>query len=278
MRPIGILLLVFFTASPLSAAPRLLLGVHPYLDEHEVVRRFEPLAQYISQQTGQAVQVRVGKNYAEHIEVVGGDRVDIAYLGPSAYVRLLKRFSAKPILGRLQAAGKATFHGYIVTRTGSDVRRLEDLAGRRFAFGDRNSTMSHLVPRYMLQQAGVSVRDLASYRHYKGHNNVAMAVLSGAADAGAIKAEVLEHFRSKGLQALAETPEISEHLFVTRADLPPALVQRLRKILLDLKDSGRIAQVLAPIKKTATGIVPASGADYDNLRRIMQQVKGKDDH
>ncbi len=269
---IFLILLSLSPAAPATDQP-LLLGVHPYLDDREVIQRFTPLAREISGRLQRPVQVRVGRDYTEHIEAVGQDRVDIAYLGPAPYVRVVDKYGAKPILGRLEAAGSPSFHGYIVVRNDSGIAQLEDLRARHFAFGDRNSTMSHLVPRYMLQQAGIQLTDLASHRHFKGHNNVAIAVLTGDVDAGAVKSEVMEQFRARGLHPLARTPAISEHLFVTRSNLPPPLVERLRSILLELRDNGRVAFSLSPIKSTATAIVPASDRDYDNLRAILSQVQ-----
>jgi hypothetical protein len=45
----------------------------------------------------------------------------------------------------------------IIARNDSNIRTLADLAGKRFAFGDPNSTMSHFVPRTVLAGAGLSV-------------------------------------------------------------------------------------------------------------------------
>jgi phosphonate transport system substrate-binding protein len=273
-------LLLLVTALLAAAAPAheapYVLGVHPYLDELELVRRFTPLAEDLARVLARDVRVEVGTDYEDHIRAIGQDRLDVAYLGPASYVEVTRRYGPKPILARLEADGTPSFRGYIVVRDDSPLERLADLKGGRFAFGDPDSTMGTLVPRFMLLEAGIDLADLAEYRHLVGHKNVALAVLTGNADAGALKAEVYEQYRRHGLRALAESPAISEHLFVTRSDLAPALVARLRARLLGLREAGLVERVLVPIKAGITALVPAQDADYDNLRRIVERVKAQD--
>lgn len=88
-----------FTPGPTAAADTgLILGVHPYLPLSEIKRRFSPLANYLAQVAGQPVTVRVGGNDEEHIEAVGNNRLDIAFLGPVPFLHVTQRFGHKPLL------------------------------------------------------------------------------------------------------------------------------------------------------------------------------------
>jgi phosphonate transport system substrate-binding protein len=254
------------------AQPPLLLGVHPYLQKDEIIRRFTPLADYLSAELNRPVEVRVGKDYQAHLQAIGNDDIDIAYLGPSLYVETTKLFGSKPLLARLEANGKPTFQGHIIIRQNSPMRRLTDLKNHYFAFGDPESTMSSLVPQAMLLQNGIKLSDLSGYRHYDGHVNVALAVLSGDADAGAVKEEVFDKYQPRGLRSLQATPAISEHLFVTRSNLSWPLVEKIRVLMLGLRTPKAVNKILKPIKKTATGLVEVEDSDYDSLRRILDTL------
>lgn len=271
LRAIKVFTLFWFTL-PASASAQLLLGVHPYLSPEIVVERFQPLANYLSLKLDMDVEVRVGRNYESHIQAIGRDNIDIAFLGPASYVRLVEDYGHKPILARLEANGRPSFKGHIIVRSDSTISSLSDLEQKYFAFGDKNSTMSRLVPQAMLEQHGVTLEKLSGYRFLKGHRNVAMAVLAGDADAGAIKEEVFQQFSDKGLRSLAVTPEISEHLFVTKADMDPALINQLREIMLEIRQQEQVELVLRPIKEKLTGLVPATDSDYDLLRELMHLV------
>ena len=93
------------------AAKPLILAVHPFLSHEEVEKKFTPLANYLSDVTGLEIKVRVGSSYKEHIQYVGEDKVDIAYMGPASYVALLIEFGSKPILCKLEVDGRSYFQG-----------------------------------------------------------------------------------------------------------------------------------------------------------------------
>ena len=260
------------TAGPAAAAEPLILGVHPYLAPADVVARFTPLAGYLDRQLGQRVQVRVGRDYAQHIETIGRDTIDVAYVGPASYVKMVARHGAKPLLARIEINGKPAVTAYIAARTDSPLRKLADLRGKRFAFGDINSTMGTVVAQHVLRRAGVGLESLGGYQYLGSHRNVALAVLSGDYDAGAVRKEVYDELQARGLRVLLKLPEVSEHLFVTRSDLPAAQVTRLRLALLGLKDAPGGAAILQAIDKEMTAMVPVRDADYDSLRAIQRAL------
>ena len=258
-------------------AQTLLLGVHPYLSHGELQNRFLPLAHYLSKSLGVAVKVRVGRDYAEHVDEVGRDHIDIAYLGPISYVHMVKLYGRKPLLARLERNGKAVLVGHIVVPEHSPLRNVGELRGKAFAFGDPESTMSSVVPQAVLAAAGISLSDLSRYSNYRGHSNVALAVLSGQVDAGAVKSEVYEDFMDRGLRSLEKMPEVSEHLFVARADMPPLLVDKIRMLLLGIADDPEGLQALTALHRDASGLVAVTDQDYDTLRELLATTTPPDE-
>jgi phosphonate transport system substrate-binding protein len=256
-----------------DAERSLILAVHPYLPATELVKRYTPLTDYLGRKLNQPVKIQISKDYQDHIDKIGGDKVDIAYMGPASYVKVTALYGKKPILARLEIKGKPAFQGIIIAGKDSPLNNLKDLEGRRFAFGDPNSTMSHLVPRYMLIKEGVGIDKLAAHAFLENHQNVALGVLAGDYDAGAVKEAVFYKYEKRGLKALMKTPKISEHLFITRKNLPAGKVELLRKALFDLKEDERGRIIMASIKSSMTGMVHASDEDYNNLRIILQTLE-----
>ena len=267
--------LVAFSAEEheLKVASPLILGIHPYESASRLLSRFKPLADYLTQQIGRPVGVEIAKDYRTHIESIGDDRLDIAYMGPASYIELTARMGAKPLLARQAIDGSPTFHGVIFTRRDSGLTTLEELAGKRFAFGDPQSTMSHLVPRYMLMKAGVAVDRLSGYNFLGSHDDVALAVLAGDYDAGAVKEEVFTRYRARGLRMLAMTPAFSEHLLVGSNKLSVDLVYRLRNALFALGEDPQGQKIMQGIKSGMTGWVPVEDSNYEGLRTILGELK-----
>jgi len=271
-RTLGAIALMLAAAAASPEPTAYVLAVHPYLSAPEIQKRFAPLAEYLGQQLGRPVQVRVGSNYEEHISFVGQDAVDIAYIGPAAYVAVVERFGPKPILARMQTKGKPYLSGVIFVRQDSDIRQLADLRGKRFAFGDPQSTMGSLMPRYVLREAGISLQDLGHVSHVFSHDNVVLGVLAGDFDAGAVRIDVYDEMASRGLRPIALLPAVSEHVFVTRSNLPPQDIARLRQALLQLAASPDGPRILHTISVDATGMEPASDADYDGVRKAVRAL------
>lgn len=247
----------------------LILGIHPFLSETELIKRFTPLTSYLEKTIHRKIQIKVASNYQQHISFIGLDRVDIAYLGPSIYIDMVKGYGRKPILARLEVNGKPYFHGKIFTQKNSTIKTPDDLKGKSMAFGDPNSTMSTRIPLWLLKQNGIRKSDLGYYQFLNNHSNVAYSVLMGDFDAGATKEAVYNQFESQGLRAIATTPAISEHLFVTRNNLDDETVEKLKHFMLGLNLYTEGPAILNAIKKNVTALVPAKDTDYDNLRDIM---------
>ena len=144
------------TAAVATDKDDLTICVHPYSSSTLLIQAFSPLAEYLSDKIGQRFSVHIAADDASHIKTVGTDKLGIGYMGPASYVKLVEKYGAKRILARQAIRGKPTFEGKIIVRQDSAIASLADLAGKRFAFGDPHSTMSHLVPRYMLEQAGLA--------------------------------------------------------------------------------------------------------------------------
>lgn len=254
------------------AGEQLIIGIHPYKSPSILIEKYQPLAKYLSKKLSLSVDIKISKNYESHIKSIANNEFDIAYMGPASYVKLADKFGMKPILVRQTINGKAVFKGTIIVREDSSIQRLSDMKGKHFAFGDAASTMSHLVPRYMLIKSGVSIEKL-KHKFYGSHDNVALAVLTGDADAGAVKEAVYYKYKNRGLRALKFTPEISEHLFVATPKLKRTVMNEIKNILLDMKPNNEVHKVIFnSIKPGVDGFTNAKDSDYDNLRLILKTV------
>lgn len=261
--------------APVSAQ-RLTIGAHPYLPATTLTRRFSPLAHYLARRLDRPVHVSISRDYQDHIRAVGEGRYDIAFIGPASYVQVAARYGPQRLLARYEVNGAPLFRGCIVTRADSPIQALAELKGRSFAFGDPESTMSSLLPASMLESAGVGLDELSAHDHLSNHRDVALGVLLGRFDAGAVKESVFKEYEQRGLRVIAWTPAVSEHLFVARQGLSSTLVSRIRSALLDLASAPDGRRVLPRLKAGLTGLVPVEDADYDSLRRMLNPPPGAD--
>ncbi len=256
-------------------AEELSFYIQPYLPATELVKRFNPLVRYLSDRLGTPVRIKISKNYDRHIDLAGEDKADISYLGPGPYVKMVEKYGEKPLLARLEVRNSPVYYGMIIVQQDSPVQSLADLKGKGFAFGDLHSTMNFLVPRHMLQMAGVGLGDLGKYEFLGTHHDIALAVLGGYYDAGGIKEEVFYRYEKRGLRMLAKSQPVSEHVFVTRSNMDDNLVRQLKKHLLDLNKDRHGLEILKSIKASITGIQSVRDEDYDAMRLYMAEGEDK---
>lgn len=267
------LCLILIAVPPTFALHPLKLGIHPFLSSSEIIRRFKPLADYLGRELKKPITIEIADSYKTHVRKVGTGSVDIAFMGPASYVILTGEYGPRPILGVFETNGKKTFRGVIVARQESPITALSQLKGKRFAFGDRDSTMSNFVARHMLLRAGVDVRALADRQFLTNHDNIALGVLAGGFDAGALKEDVFRQYEREGLKAIAYSQEFGDHLFVMGAKSSAQITQQVRQALLSLKDRPEGREILGAIQKNLNALMPASDDEYNNLRTVMKELK-----
>jgi phosphonate transport system substrate-binding protein len=260
------ILLPCISVNSVFAKEVLELWVHPYLSATEITRKFTPLVDYLNKQNDFLVELHISVSYSAHIKRIGEGRIGLAYLGPALYVKLTKQYGKQALLATLEINGQPMFHGMIVTRSDSAIHHIKDIAGKSFAFGSPGSTMSHILPQYMLSQNGISLKQLRVFKFLNSHQNVALGVLGGYYDAGAMKEEVFYKYQQRGLRMVATSPPVYEHLFIANKSLPKKTHLLIQQQLISLTDQ----KVLTSIKKTVTGLVVSADKNYDGLRKIFQ--------
>lgn len=259
-----------------SAEP-LVLNFTTYASERpsEELKKMEPFCLYLEQamaEQGISVQIkmRIFARYEQAIDAVRIGATDFARLGPVSYVVTKQQNPNIQLLAMESNHGEKIFNGVILVALNSPIKRVSDLKGKRFAFGEINSTTGRYLAQEALMQVGITARSLAYYEYVGRHDKVAFAVSAGNYDAGAVNESTLEKYgRSKGLRQLAAFRSPT-HAWVARSGLDVNVVEILRKALLEMK-----GDALTYIGRD--GFLSAQDADFNSLRSSMLYVIGFDD-
>ncbi|MBU0552922.1 PhnD/SsuA/transferrin family substrate-binding protein [Myxococcota bacterium] len=248
-------------------SPPLRFGVHPYLPRAELEARFTPLAQHLAAELQRPVQLQIASSYEQHIKFIGEDQLDLAFIGPAALVLLFQRYGTKPLLARLEVNGAPNLRGVIFTlKDRNDLTSIDQIKGHSVAFGSQRSTMSYIVPIYILYERGITLQSLSHYAFLDGHTNVVHGVLMGDFDVGAVKLEVFKKY-SHLLKMLEIMPEVSEHAFITSNKTSDELNLKIKNILLGLSPKNSL--ILSKINPEITDLVETSHADYEKLEQMI---------
>lgn len=252
----------------------LTFGVYTTDKPTVMYRQFMPLVEMVQDRMEAAlhrevaIEFRIFKTYEAAREALLASSIDFARFGPASYVLAKQRNPAIELLAMETNKGKKTFPGYIVVRNDSPIQRLAQLRGRRFAFGDKNSTIGRYLAQKELLDAGLFISDLSKHKYLGRHDLVFRAVELGDFDAGAVKSSTYKKLNLKGrLRVLAKFDNVTKP-WVARANLDPATRLALSNALIGLKD-------LATLKALkADGLVQAKDEAYDIIRKSMAASRG----
>jgi phosphonate transport system substrate-binding protein len=222
---------------------------------------------------GQPVELIIPTNYNATVEALGNDSLDFAYLGGLTYIKAHARYGVLPII---QRETDRQFHSLFITHTGTQIRTLQDLKGRTFAFGDINSTSGHLMPFEALQRAGINPDSDLHFRYTGSHPATAKAVEAGVVDAGAVDESVYQAMLRAGqldktkVDVFFTTPPFVDYVWVARKQIDAATRDKFAAAFLALRP-GRDDRILDILR--GSKFVPANDAEYDTLRRVATALK-----
>lgn len=265
-------LLTFGFCGAALAGLNLDFGVYTADKPSSVVRQFRPvltaIEKSLSSRRGESVKIRmqVARSYEEGIQDLVDGKVDFSRFGPASYIEAKKLNPDLNIIVSEANKGSKTYNGIICVQGNSGIQTVEDLAGKRFAFGNESSTIGRYLAQLYLAEHGVTAKDLGEYAYLDRHDMVGSAVAAGNYDAGALKESTFEKLKSNGknLRVLATFPNVTKP-WIARAGLNQTLLEQLRQALLEMHDPA----VFNSLKKD--GFLPAEDSDYDRIRQAIER-------
>jgi phosphonate transport system substrate-binding protein len=248
-------------------------GLIPSEDADKLIADSRPFIEQLEKSIGMKVKPFVAIDYSAVIEALKSDKLDIAFLGPNAYVLARDKVKAQvePVArGVMQETGSASYKALIITLPNSPIQKISDLKGRTFALVDPASTSGNLVPRYVFEKNGINPeRDFKSLYYSGTHQASLIAVKEGKVEAAAIADEVYNLAIGRGtlkatdLKVIYSSDSIPGSPFVIRTNLPKDLQDKLRKGIMGLKGArfGKLGVI--------TEMDPATDADYNVVRELV---------
>ncbi|MCF7976339.1 MAG: PhnD/SsuA/transferrin family substrate-binding protein [Phycisphaerae bacterium] len=249
---------------------RVILGVYQSDKATVMYESFTPIVGYLEKslldELGRPVSVwlKIFKTYEEGKDALVKGQVDFVRFGPASYIMSKSLNPDIRLIAMELNKSKKRFKGIIFVRTDSPIQSLTDLKGKRFAFGDSNSTIGRYLAQAEMVTAGLSCQDLADYDYLLRHDIVAKAVLVGDYDAGSIKDSTFNKYNEDGeLRVLKDFDNVTKP-WIAKAGMPEQVFLALRKSLIGLHDP----ETLKALK--VSGFTYCSDEDYEPVREGMQ--------
>jgi len=249
-------------------------GVIPRDNPRLLYQKYQPLLDYLSENTPYSYELVLKKNYEDAVNAVGKGAVDIALFGPLTYLEAHAKFGIACVLKPKGIDGTATYKSVIITKKSSNISRLSELKGKTVAFSASKSTSGNLMPRYLLANTGIHLSELGKYVNFDYHDSVVKAILNGQYDAGAVRDSIAKKYIQLGLNVIATSDAIPIGPLVISKNLPANAVDDIKKALLALNPND--AKHLEALKRLdddlKNGFTEATDSDYALIRAKVNDI------
>lgn len=217
------------------------VGICSELNPLTTIRAVEPLLNYLSRSLQCQVELSLFSNYTSIARYLKEGGIDLAILGPEDLIRIEYQAEATPLV--LVSSNKQSVQRSVIITIREDIKKIEDLRGKIFAFSRKDSLTGYILPRMILLDKGVDPeKDFSQVYFMNSQEEVFQSLLEGKVDAAGL-AEHLFYYLcstyniSRGINILAESSEIPADILAVSKNLSPQLITKIKSLLLSYPSS-----------------------------------------
>lgn len=256
-----------------TALPAITILILPTQSPGEMYEKFLPLKYYLERSIKRLINVRVAKDYENSISEIAEGKVHLAFLDPLTYCEIRAKYKGKviPLVKPIGNDGP-TSKSVIVVKADSGIKKVADLKGKRLALGNIRSSFSYLMPLSILRDVNLKIDDFSSVNFLEQEDRVALSVLVGYHDVGALSENIAKKYEKDGLKIIKDSEAIPSFVFCSSSSLSDELKNKIADALTSLKDR----HILSLIDPNMDKMVKAEDRDFDVIRVMIKNLTGKD--
>jgi len=249
------------------------IGFIPQGNAVFMVKKWQPLADYLAKALQMPVEMLFRSSYREIINAFAKGEMDLCLTGAFMYVLTREAADIRPLVRR-KKFGSSYYNSVIIVRKDSGLKTFNELKGRSFAFTDKESTTGYLLPTAMMRQRGIT--DPEAYFSeviYAGnHDSVLLSVYTGNVTGAAMATTRwrLENPNVKELRIIWKSDPIYLGPFSVRGGLDETLVAKIKEAFLKIGKTPETRELAEYIQ--IEGFEEAHDSDYDNIRKAKKWV------
>jgi phosphonate transport system substrate-binding protein len=241
----------------------------------------EHLIQFLEKETHLHFRLSVPYNFITVVETFGTKRTDVAMMNSFGYLLAHEKYGAQArLIG--QSHGRTQYWGQIITAK-NEIKKIEDIKGKKFAYVDPASTSGFVLPSSLFQRKQIEPKEII----FAGkHDSVVTAVYLGQVDAGAtynmpeengepqdarklIKTQFPDVF--KKVRILELTGPIPSDPVVFRKGLPADLEKKVIQAFLDFAKLPEGQKTLKSLYNI-DGFKHTTDETYGSLRKMLKDI------
>jgi phosphonate transport system substrate-binding protein len=254
----------------------------PSVDANLIASKSKVVKAYLEANTPYKFDIRVPSSFVAVVEAFGTNRADVAALNTFGYIMAHEKYGVEAIITLIRH-GQSKYRSQIIARADSNIKKLEDIAGKKFAYVDPASTSGYLLPAKMFLDKNIKPSETVFAQK---HDNVITMVYQKQVDAGATfysppSDRGVEDARrlvktqypniEKEVVIVELTDEIPNDPIVIRKNLPEDMKKVIQKAFLDFIETAEGKAAFRDLYG-ADSFIPTTDKEYDPVREILKSL------
>jgi len=248
----------------------IIIGILSEDSPQSIYEKFYPLQKSIEKSLKKPVSIEIAKDFANLEKKIKENRVNLLIVNPATYCEL--KWSMKNNISPLvkPEGGIAETRSVFITKEGKNIDKIFDSLGKKLALGDEKSSFSYLIPLSMLKDVDISLKDFKSVDMLQKEQRIALSVLIGDYDIGAVSEMTANRYLKDGLKIIRYSEPTPRFLIAYLNNFETEEIEKIKSSLLNQLDREVIKSL--GIEKFSY----AEDRDFDYIRVLIRNIKGKD--
>lgn len=236
----------------------------------EDAAQYLPFLKYLTKATGYEFKLKFTPKNSNSADQLGNNITQFAAVGATSYLYASSVYNVKSLVRGLNKENLAEYQSVFVVKPGSNIKNIHHIQGKRLAFGSQDSTQGHLIPRIMLSENNITLKDLKKYSYTGSHQSCAEAVIANKFDVCGMQDQLAKKLAAQGLIKIIHTSRYYPSSGIAaNKTVPEETISKVTQALLNFKPKDKHKSGLHHWDRTEmpNGFVKAEESDYNNLKK-----------
>ncbi len=248
--------------------PAIVIGILSQDSPKNILNTLYPLKNFLESKLKRPVKIEISQDFNEYYQKIKNKKIDLLILDPATYCEIRWKLHRYIIPLVKPEGGEGEITSVFITKNSFHIDRIFDAINKKSALGDERSSFSYLIPLSMLKDVGLSLKDFKEVATIKNEDRIALFVLIGEYEVGALSEPIANKYLKDGLKIIKKSEPTPKFLIATRIDFEEK--NKIKNLL--LKDINKDVLKAFNIEK----FVFAEDRDFDYIRVLIRNFKGKD--
>ncbi|MCP4292980.1 MAG: putative selenate ABC transporter substrate-binding protein [bacterium] len=247
----------------------------------ELMQKFAPLTEYLSQKLGVKVEYVPSRDYQASVEMFRAGDIQLAWFGGLTGVQARAAVPGAQAIAQGQVDPE--YYSYFIANKETGLNKSEgfpeEMGQYEFTFGSESSTSGRLMPEFFIKlNSGKSVEDFFSkeFSFSGSHDKTVELVEAGQFGCGVVNYKVYDKRVASGktdpevCRIIWKTPTYADYNFTAHPGLDdnfgPGFMKKLQDVLIGIEDASLLSAL--PREK----LIKARNEEFIGIAEVARQL------